>query len=58
MVWDDLSGWLEWCTLDNATAEVMIKFLYQNIFCHYNCLQKFVINEDFENKREVEEFLR
>ena len=28
MAWDDLSGWLEWCALSNATAEAMTKFLY------------------------------
>ena len=58
MAQDDLSGWLKWHTLDNATAETMIKFLYQNIFCCYSYSQKFVMNRDSENKREVEELLK
>ena len=58
MTWDDLSEWLEWCVLSNVTVKAVIKFLYQNIFCHHNCLQKFVINEGFKNKKEVEKLLK
>ena len=44
--------------LNNATVKIMAKFLYQNIFCHHSCPQKFVMNENSENKREVEELLK
>ena len=58
MTQDDLSGWLEWCTLNNVTAEAVAKFLYQNIFCCHSCLQRFIMNGGPENKREVEELLK
>ena len=58
MVWDDLSEWLKWCAFGNVTAETVIKFLYQNIFCHYDCSQKFIMNKGSENKKKVEELLK
>ena len=58
MVWDDLSGWLEWYAFSNATAETVVKFLYQNNFCHHSYLQKFIMNEGPENKKEIEELLK
>ena len=58
MVWDDLSGWLEWYVLDNVTVEVVARFLYQNIFCCHSCLQKFIRNKGPENKREIKELLK
>ena len=58
MAWDDLSEWLKWHTLDNVTAETVIKFLYQNIFCCHSYLQRFIMNRDSENKREIEELLK
>ena len=58
MVWDDLSGWLEWCVLDNVTVEAVVKFLYQDIFCCHDCPQRFVMDGGPENKREVEELLK
>ena len=58
MIWDDLSKWLKWHTLNNATVEVIVKFLYQNIFCCHSCPQKFIMNKNSENKREVEKLLK
>ena len=44
--------------LNNVTVKTVAKFLYQNIFCCHSCLQRFVMNEDPENKREVKELLK
>ena len=58
MAWDDLLGWLEWHVLDNVIVKVMVKFLYQNIFCCHSYLQRFIMNEGSENKKKVEELLK
>ena len=42
----------------NATVEAVAKFLYQDIFCHHDCLQRFIMDGGPENKREVEELLK
>ena len=44
--------------LSNATAEAVVKFLYQNIFCHHDYLQRFIMNGGSENKKKVEKFLK
>ena len=38
--------------------KVVTKFLYQDIFCCHDCLQKFIMNKGSENKKEVEELLK
>ena len=36
----------------------MTKFLYQNIFCYHSCSQKFIMNENLKNKKEIKELLK
>ena len=48
--WNDLSEWVEGCTLkENMTWNIM-KFLYEEVIYRYGYLGKIIINGKSENK--------
>ena len=39
-----------------ADSEFVIRFIYENIICRHKCFERWIINDDFENKKLIEIF--
>ena len=54
---NDFFKWMKWRAIINVIAEIIMKFLWKDIFCKHETSWKMMINEDFKNKWEVKALL-
>ena len=55
---DDLSGWSEERVLIKTNSKSIIKFLFEEIICRYDCFQCIVTNDESKNKKMIKVLLK
>ncbi len=58
VVRDDFFEWAETRALFETKAWRMTKFLWKNVICRHDCFEKLTINDDSENKKILEKFVK
>ena len=53
-----LSGWIEARAIAKNDSKIITKFIHEDIFCRHNIFRSIIINNGFENKKEVTELLK
>jgi hypothetical protein len=55
---DDFFDWAETRALFKAKTWRMTKFLWKNVICRHDCFEKLIVNDEFENKEILDEFVQ
>ncbi len=58
VVRDDFFEWAETHALFEAKAWRITKFFWKDVICKHDCFEKLTINDDFENKKVLEKFVK